>query len=174
MEGKISITQDELYQFLLDHNSTTIRLGELIGLNEVSLSSCFNHYKNNDGRPRYFTSRQIEAINTALPQMAFEVARRRVFFNAANNTSKSAKRIFDPGCVPQFKQVGEYFNLTALTIRVLGWGPRKKNAVIDSPANGCYGHITPDDVKALNDELDYVSHWLEHHEVMQNTNGEPF
>lgn len=168
MEQKITITQDELYEFLLAHNIVTIRLGEMIGLAEVSLSSCFKHHKNNDGRPRYFTRRQVEAINEALPRLSYEVARRRIVFNPANNTSKSAKRVFDPGCVPQFKAVGEYFNLSALTVRVLGWNKRKKDIVINSPSNGSYGHITPDDVKLINDELDYVSYWLSTRQVLQN------
>jgi len=166
MEAKILITQDELYQFMLAHNLVTKRLGELIGLTDVSLSSCFKHHKNNSGRPRRFTRRQVASINEALPQMAYEVARRRVFFNAANDTSKSAKRMFDPGCVEQFKRVGEYFNLTAMVVRVLGWTKQWKGNVINSPTNGSYGHITPEDVNAVNEELEYVSSWLGRHEVV--------
>lgn len=168
MIEKTTVTQDELYEFLLAHNVTTMRLGELIGLTDVSLCSCFKHHKNNSGRPRRFTPKQIADINSALPKMAREISNRRVTFNAANNTSKSEKRMFDPGCVEQFKRVGEYFSLTALTVRLLGWSKQRKSIVINAPGNGSYGHITPDDVDRINAELQEVSNWLLGHEVIPN------
>ena len=77
MEEKTQITQDELYRFMQSHNLIITRLGEKIGLGIGSMSACFNHFLAN-GEPRYFTSQSVAKINEALPQMAFEVERRRV------------------------------------------------------------------------------------------------
>lgn len=165
MEEKIQISQDELYQFLLEHNMIITRLGELIGLGIGSMVGCFKHLLAN-GEPRYFTRQSIAKINEALPQIAFEVERRRVVFNMANNQGKKKKSMFDPGCVEQLREVGQWFKVDALCQRVLGWKPVKSRKVLFAPSSTMYGHITPDDVRRINEELMFVSYWMQRHEVV--------
>lgn len=165
MEEKIQITQDDLYQFLLEHNMIITRLGELIGLGIGSMVGCFKHLLAN-GEPRYFTRQSIAKINEALPQIAFEVERRRVVFNMANNVGKQKKSAFDPGCVEQLKALGTYFKVDAMCQRVLWWKPVKSRKVLFAPSSTMYGHITPDDVRRVNEELMFVSFWLQRHEVV--------
>ena len=170
MEEKIQISQDDLYQFLLEHNMIITRLGELIGLGIGSMSACFKHMLAN-GEPRYFTRQSIAKINEALPQIAFEVERRRVVFNMANNVGKQKKSAFDPGCVEQLKEVGQWFKVDALCQRVLGWKPVKSRKVLFAPSSTMYGHITPDDVRRVNEELMFVSFWLQRHEVVADNDS---
>ena len=165
MEEKIQITQDELYQFLNDHNLIITRLGELIGLGIGSMVGCFKHLLAN-GEPRYFTRQSVAKINNALPQIAYEVERRRVVFNMANNTGKQKKAMFDPGCVEQLKALGTYFKVDAMCQRVLGWKPVKSRKVLFAPSSSMYGHVKPEDVCRINEELMFVSFWLQRHEVV--------
>ena len=170
MEEKIQISQDDLYQFLLEHNMIITRLGELIGLGIGSMSGCFKHLLAN-GDPRYFTRQSIAKINEALPQIAFEVERRRVVFNMANNVGKQKKSVFDPGCVEQLKEVGRWFKVDAMCQRVLGWSPVKSRKVLFAPSSSMYGHITPEDVRRINEEIMFVSYWMQRHEVVANNDG---
>lgn len=167
MEEKIQISQDDLYQFLLEHNMIITRLGELIGLGIGSMVGCFKHLLAN-GEPRYFTRQSIAKINEALPQIAYEVERRRVVFNMGNNVGKRKKSVFDPGCVDQFKALGQWFKVDAMCQRVLGWKPVKSRKVLFAPSSTMYGHITPDDVRRVNEELMFVSFWLQRHEVVSD------
>jgi hypothetical protein len=165
MEEKIRISQDELYQFMTDHNLIITRLGELIGLGIGSMSACFKHMLAN-GKPRYFTRQSVAKINEALPQIAFEVERRRVVFNTANNSSKQRKTMFDTGCVEQLKALGVYIKVDAMCQRVLGWKAVKSRKVLFAPSSTMYGHVTPEDVRRVNEELMFVSFWLQRHEVV--------
>lgn len=162
---KEQISQDELYQFMTDHNLIITRLGELIGLGIGSMSACFNHFLAN-GEPRYFTRQSVAKINQALSQIAFEVERRRVVFNTAVNADKQKKKVFDPGCVAQFKALGTHFKVDAMCQRVLGWKAVKVRKVLFAPSSTMHGHITQEDVRRMNDELQFVSFWLQHREVV--------
>lgn len=164
MEEKIQITQDDLRDFFNGHNLIVTRLGELIGLGIGSMSACFKHMLAN-GEPRYFTRQSVAKINQALPQIAYEVERRRVVFNMANIDEKK-KLQFDPGCVEQLKALGAYFKVDAMCQRVLGWKAVKSKKVLFAPSSPMYGHVTPDDVRRINEELMFVSFWLQRHEVV--------
>ena len=167
---KEQISQDVLYKFLTDHNLIITRLGEMIGLGIGSMSACFKHMLAN-GEPRYFTRQSVAKINEALPQIAFEVERRRVVFNMANNSSKQRKVQFDPGCVEQLKALGAYIKVDAMCQRVLGWKAVKVRKVLFAPSSTMYGHITPEDVRLVNEELMYVSFWLQRHEVVAESSS---
>lgn len=165
MEEKIQITQDELRDFMAAHNLIVTRLGELIGLGIGSMSACFNHFLAN-GEPRYFTRQSVAKINQSLPQMAYEIERRRVVFNIANTGDKPRKKVFDPGCVEQLRSLGDYFKIDALCQRVMGWKPVKSRKVLFAPSSAMHGHITQDDVRLVNEEIMFVSFWLQRHEVV--------
>ncbi len=148
---KAKMNQDELYQYLLSHNLTIKRLGELIGQCDTIMSSAFKHHKMN-GKPLYFSAVRLTRINEALPVMADEITSRLLKFNPENNISPLPNRRYDPGCVDQLRRVGDYFNIKGLTARVLGWTKAKKESVFTSVSKG-YGHITEADVTAINTEL---------------------
>lgn len=162
---KLQYSQDDLYQYLLAHNITVKRLGELINQSDTAMSSGFKHHIVN-GKRHSFPVFIIRRINEALPVMAREITARRVTFNPDNNISRRASQKFDPGCVEQFQRVGEYFNLTAILERVLGWSKRRKNDVICTPSSKVYGHITEDEVRVINTELLAVAGVLENIEVV--------
>lgn len=149
---KTEMNQDQLYQYILAHNLTVKRLGEMIGQGDAVMSCAFKHNKMN-GKPLYFSPARIARINEALPRMADEIQARLMQFHPENNISTVEGRYYDPSCVEQLRQVGEYFNVQGLTARILGWSKEKKASVLCSPANRNYGHITPEDVTAINTEL---------------------
>ena len=94
------MTQDQFYQFLLDHNLTISRLGELIGQSDVAMSQAFKHYIVN-GKPCYFSAEKLQRINDALPQWADAIQSRLMQFHSENNISTVASRCYDPSCIEQ-------------------------------------------------------------------------
>lgn len=148
---KATMTQDQFYQFLLDHNLTISRLGELIGQSDVAMSQAFKHYIVN-GKPCYFSAEKLQRINDALPQWADAIQSRLMQFHSENNISTVASRCYDPSCIEQLRSVGNHFNLTGLTARVLSWGASKKSSIF-TPSHKNYGHISQQDVTAINTEL---------------------
>lgn len=171
MEEKIKISDDELYQFLKDHNIIYTRLAEMIGLSTPSMTSCFKHLLSN-GVPRHFTRKSLELINQSLPQMAYEVERGRVVFNTASKDREQKGKSFDKGCVEQIRALGRWFKVDAMCQRVLGWKAVKSRKVLFAPSSPIYGHVTPDDVRHLNEELMFVSFWLQKHEVSTDNNAQ--
>jgi hypothetical protein len=167
MEEKKQISQDELYQFMLKHNLIITRLGEMVGLGIASMSACFKHMLAN-GEPRWFTRQTVAKINQALPQIAYEIECKRLTFNAANNIGKQHKSMFDPGCVEQLKALGTHFKVDAMCQRVLGWKEVSSRKILFAPSSSMYGHITPANVNAINEEIMFVSFWLQRHEVVAN------
>jgi len=167
MEEKKQISQDELYQFMLTHNLIITRLGEMVGLGIASMSSCFKHMLAN-GEPRWFTRKTVERINQALPQMAYEIERKRLVFNTSGNADSKRSQIFDPGCVEQLKDLGTYFKVDAMCQRVLGWKKVSSRKILFAPSSSMYGHITPANVSSINEEIMFVSFWLQRHEVVAN------
>lgn len=141
--AKSTMNQDELRDFLNAHNMTKKRLGELIGQPDTVLSSAFNHFVVN-GKPLYFSAERLARINEALPVMADEITARLMHFSGDGR--------FDKACAEQLRAVGDYFNLTKFTKRLLGWSKSKKDAVL-SPVHPGYGHVKKTDVTAINTEL---------------------
>lgn len=168
--GKAKMTQDELYQYFLEHNIIVRRIGELIGLSAAAMSHAFKHHIVN-GKPHYFPVKKVVLINAALPVMAKEIASRIMVFNPANNISTVPSRCYDPECLPQLRKIGDYFNLNGFTARVLGWSIPKKDSVF-SPANPNYGHISPSDVELINTELLAVAGMLGNIELLATPDGQ--
>lgn len=168
--GKAKMTQDELYQYLLEHNIIISRLGELVGLSDTAMSNAFKHHIVN-GKRHYFPAKKVVLINTALPVMAREIASRILVFNPANNISTVSSRCYDPECLPQLRKVGEYFSLIKFTARVLGWSLPKKDSVF-STANRNYGHISSLDAELINAELLAVAGTLGNIELLETPDGQ--
>lgn len=154
--AKSTMNQDELRDFLNAHNMTKKRLGELIGQPDTVMSSAFNHFVVN-GKPLYFSAERLARINEALPVMADEITARLMHFSGDGR--------FDKACAEQLRAVGDYFSITMLTKRLLGWSKSKKEGVL-SPAHPGYGHVKKTDVTAINTELLAVAGVLSNTEVV--------
>lgn len=165
---KVQMTQDQFYHLLLDRNLIISRLGALIGQSDVAMSQAFKHYIVN-GKPHSFSPDKLQRINDALPRWADSIQSCLMQFHPENNISTVPTRCYDPSCLEQLRSVGEHFNLTALTARILGWKKSKKESVF-TPTNKNYGHITQQDVIAINTELLSVAGVLRNIEVISNAN----
>lgn len=168
MMTKVQMTQDQFYHLLLDRNLIISRLGVLIGQSDVAMSQAFKHYIVN-GKPHSFSPDKLQRINDALPRWADSIQSCLMQFHPENNISTVPTRCYDPSCLEQLRSVGEHFNLTALTARVLGWKKSKKESVF-TPTNKNYGHITQQNVIAINTELLSVAGVLRNIEVISNAN----
>lgn len=134
------------------------------------MSQAFNHHIVND-KPHHFSPDKLQRINEALPQWADAIQSRLMQFHPENNISAVAGRCYDPSCLDQLRRVGEHFSITALTARILGWSKSKKESVF-TPANKNYGHISLEDVTAINNELLFVAKMLSSYEVVADTCAE--
>ena len=168
---KTKMNQDQLYQYLLTHNLTVKRLGELIGQSDVQMSNAFKHNIVN-GKPHRFPDFVVDRINEALPRMADEITDRLMRFHPENNISKMPGRCYDPSCLDQLRRVGKYFNVKGLTARILGWSRSKENAIFCS-SHSNYGHVTEADVTAINTELLAVAGVLRNIEIIHSSGETP-
>ena len=156
--------QDELREFFKAQNLTIKRLGEMIGQSDTAMSNALKHNKVN-GKPLYFNDEKLQRINDALPRLADEIESRLLTFHPEEKKSDLQRHEYSPSCVEQLRNVGEYFNITGLTFRVLGWKKNKKESVF-SQASTSYGYITASDVTAINLALMGVAGMLRRIEVV--------
>ncbi len=150
---KIRVTQDTLYEFLLDHDLKISRLAELIGKSTDVVFSCFKRHKDAYGHPRGFTDKNIKAINEALPVLASELNSRILTFGSEQTYTNMRNTTYDPALVGQIKELGKYFNITGLTWRVLGWNKFKKSSILSQKTSITYGCVKASDTVALNNEV---------------------
>ena len=163
---KIQVSQDTLYQFIIDHNLKLVRLAELTGMSEASINVCFKHYKGTNGLPRKFTNHGIQKINEALPQIAEALQGCILKFGSAQTFTNSRGSTYDPSLIEPMKRIGEWMNITALVMRVLGWSQDKKEATLISPSAKIYGCISREDADRMNAELLSVAAVLSSYEVV--------
>lgn len=164
-EQKMTVTEDELYEYLRKQGVKLIRLSELTGINEAAVNSCFRHHKNNNGVPRHFNQEQVTKINEALPLLAAQLRQKKMKFDRERAKTNRFGTAYDKGLIEPMKRIGEYLNLTALTERVLGWSKAKKDGVLVAPTSKYYGHISEADVRAVNTELLSVAGVLAEYEL---------
>ena len=162
---KIQVSQDTLRDFIRDHDLKLVRLAELTGLSEASINVCFRHRKGTNGLPRTFTSQNIQKINEALPQIADALQGCILKFGGETFENNRGKT-YDRALVKPMKKLGEWFKLTALVERVLGWNQDKKEATLVSPSSKRYGCITKEDADRINAELLSVATVLSSYEVV--------
>ena len=72
-QKKMQMSQDDLYQYLTDHDVKLSRLAELMGKSLPVLSSAFLHHKNNAGYERNFSVENIALLNQSLPILSDEL-----------------------------------------------------------------------------------------------------
>lgn len=149
---KVKVSQDFLYSYIQEHDINRSTIAALMGMDRSMINSCFKHHLDKYGKPRFFSANAIQKMNTALAQMADEMRGSVITFGSPQ-TYTNRGGTFDPACMPAVKALSRFFNLTAMTARVLGWTETKKNTVLSAPSSKIYGHITQDDINRLNAEL---------------------
>ena len=164
--GKVEVSQDTLYQYMLTHGIILSRLAELIGKSPEMVMSCFKHHKDGRGKSRYFSHANIVAINKALPMIADELRARLLTFGSKQTYTNQRGATYDPALVGPIKEIGKYLNITALVKRLLGWSKGKKSAVLVQASGEAYGCVSEADVVAINYELLAVAGVLSSYEVV--------
>lgn len=165
-QQKLQITQDVLYQYLLEHNVNLSGLAREMGANATMVGGCFKHTPDRHGKPRRFTPDTLPQLNEGLQRMAQHIRESLVGWGSDQMFTNKRGVTYDPGTMPQIKQLSAWFNLTLLLIRVLGWTESKKNVTFSAPTAGIYGCISQDDVNRINAELLAVSGVLSGYEVV--------
>lgn len=170
-------TQDELYEFLTNNDVIITRLGDLMGMTISMVASNFKHHVTRHGKPRSFNYQQVIKLNGALQQMAMNMRKCLLRYAGTEQKKGNLGKIYYPVLREQMNDgVGQYFNLVALTNRVLGWNRTKKRNVLEcnrenSKVSGC---ITGQEAELINKEILAVAGMLESHEIVCTTanNGE--
>ena len=163
---KLKVSQDVLYQYLLEHNVNISGLAREMDANVNFVGSCFKRTPDRHGKPRRFTPAVLPRLNAALPAFADKMRQSLLVFGSEQTYTNRLGTTYDPAVMSAVRNLSEFFNLTTLTWRVLGWNKDKKRAVMSTPSSGSYCHITQDDVNRLNAELLAVAGVLESYEVV--------
>lgn len=168
---KIKISQDTLYEYLQAHSVKMLRLSEMIGTDDDTVTSCFRHRKDRHGVPRRFSAENINRINNALPHLACELRERILNFGTPQVRTNTHGRTYDLGLIEPMKELGRYLNITNMTHRVLGWSQNKKSSVLCRPDVVTYGNISEQDVVLINQEVLSVAAVLDNYEVVAESDG---
>lgn len=166
MTQKEKVTQDELYKFLLKHDVKLSRLADMIGVVPEVVLSCFKHHNDWHGRPRKFNAEHIALLNDALQQLAEKLMDCRLEFGSASVYTNKNGNTYDPALIDPIKRIGKYLNITGMLQRVLGWSPSKKSNVLSRSSGKMAGHISMDDVVAINAELQSIANVLSGYEIV--------
>jgi hypothetical protein len=159
------VTQDCLYTYLTNHNINILGFSRLMGCSHGMVASCFLHHKDKNGVPRVFTLQALPKLNAALPALAAALVAGCVRFGSEETYTNRKGITYDPGTLPQLRELSRLVNLTAFLMRLLGWSEKKKNAIFSEPGSKVYGNITEADVAAINSELRAVARMLSGIEV---------
>lgn len=152
-QKKMQMSQDDLYQYLTDHDVKLSRLAELMGKSLPVLSSAFLHHKNNAGYERNFSVENIALLNQSLPILADELRQCVMTFGSDQTFTNKHGTTYDPALLEPIKRLGRYLNLVTLTERILGWNKTRKRNVLADTHSKVYGCISQSDMMALNAEL---------------------
>jgi len=170
MTQKEQVSQDDLYEFLKEHDVKISRLAEMIGMKKPEpLMSCFKHHNDWHGRPRKLNADHIAALNEALPRLSEELLNCRLKFDPERAETNTWGSTYDKGLVEPIKRIGNYLNITKMLERVAGWHNGKKCAVLSRPNGKMYGCVTKDDTVAINKELLSIAGVLERYELVEDS-----
>lgn len=165
-QKKMQMLQDDLYQYLTDHDVKLSRLAELMGKSLPVLNSAFRHHKNNAGYERNFSVENIALLNQSLPLLADELRQCLLTFGSDLTFTNKRGTTYDPALIEPIKQLGRYLNLVTLTERILGWNKTRKRNVLADTHSKVYGCISQFDMMTLNAELLSIAGVLEGTEVI--------
>ena len=168
---KVKVSQDTLFKFWTDHHLKMVRLAELTGLSKASMNVCFKHYVGRNGQPRVFTQDAINKINEALPQLAEKIRGCVMTFGSDKMYTNTHNNTYDPALVEPLKKVGEYINISAMLKSLLGWEPKKKDAILVTKVSKVYGNISESDMVTINNELLSIAGVLSSYEVVADSDS---
>lgn len=173
MKQKIKVSPDKLYSFMQEHNMMAYMLSHYMGVGESTVRACFRHEPRRNGKPLQFTEANIQKLNDALPQLATELRACLLSFGSERTFTNRCGKTYDPAVIEQVKNgMARFFNMRALTERLLGWNKQKCGARLASVGHQTYGHISREDADRLNDELMSVAGVLDCYEVVIESNKE--
>ena len=162
-------TQDELYDFLTSNDVTITRLANLMGMTIGMVASNFKHHATRHGKPRSFNYQQTVKLNEALQQLAKNMRQCLLRYAGTGHKEGNLGKVYYPALREQINDgVGQYFNLVALTHRVLGWNRTKKRNVLEcnEESSKASGRITAQEADLINKEILAVAGMLESHEIV--------
>lgn len=164
--NKVKVTQDVLYQFLVEHNVNLSGIAREMQANPTLVAGCFKRNLDRHGKPRRFTPETLPRLNEAIDNFSARLRGNLIQFGSEQTFTNNWGKTYDPGVLPSLKTLSQYFNLTAFIIRVLGWNERKKNATMSAPSSPAYGCVSKNDVNRINAELLAVAGVLGNYEVV--------
>lgn len=171
MKQKMKVSPDKLYQFMQEHNMMAAVISQYMGVGESIVRACFRHEPRRHGKPLQFTDANIQKINDALPLMAADLRGCLLTFGSEQTFTNRCGKVYDPALAEQVKEgMARFFNMRALTERLLGWNAQKCKARLASVNHQTYGHVSREDVDRLNDELISIASVLECYEVVIDNN----
>lgn len=163
---KIKISPDFLYKYLQEHNFTISMLAKKMDVSNAIVTKSFRHDLNRHGKPISLSKTNIERMNLALEQIAEELRGLIIPFGSEQTYTNQLGNTYDPSTLQAIQKVGKYFNLKAMTERVLGWNKTKRDTVLSVKSSKVYGNVTQDNVSRINAELLSVAGVLSSYEVV--------
>ena len=168
MEKK-KVSQDFLYQFILERGVNVSVLADLMGMSATMVNGCFRHNKDKDGNARNFPERTLPKLNAALVAFAEELNNRKIRFGSDKVYASSRGTTYDPAVVDEVKNLLPYLKIKQFLHHSLGWSIPKTRAVIHSPTSKGYGLVTESDVNAINAAITEIVIVLDSIEVVPDS-----
>ena len=163
---KVKVTQDVVYQYMLEHNVSLSDLAREMQANATMVAACFKRNADRNGKPRHFTAATLPRLNEGLSKFAAQMRQCVIPFGSNQVYTNHWGATYDPATVEPIRQLANYFNLTALVVRVLGWSKTKKSAIISDVHSKAFGCVSRDDVNRLNADLLAVAGVLSSSEII--------
>ncbi len=163
---KVKVSQDYLYEFLKEHNMTIAMIAKKMGASESIVRNSFQRNPNRHGNAMCFSAANLLKLNSALEEIADELRESVVAFGSDQMFTNQRGTTYDPGTLPGLQRVGEYFNMKALTERLLGWNKTKRDITLSVKSSPMYGRVTQADVNLINTELLAVAGVLSSYQVV--------
>jgi hypothetical protein len=167
---KVKVTQDVLYQFIVEHNVNLSGIAREMQANPTLVAGCFKRNLDRHGKPRRFTPETLPRLNEGINRFAEKLQQSIIPFGSDQVFTNNRGTTYDPGAIQAVKNLSQYFNLTAFILRVIGWNETKKNATLSAPSSKAYGCISRDDANRINAELLAVAGVLMNYEVVIEEN----
>lgn len=167
----LKISQDCLYKYLKEHNVIISRVADEMGMSKSIVNACFLHRNNRHGNPLCFTVENVKKLNESLHTLSEKLRSCVLKFGTAKMYTNKHGRTYDPGMIEPVNRLGEYLNMTAVMECLLGWRKSKKQNVFGAPTAKNYGHISLEDVNAINMEIISVASFFDSVEVVPDENA---
>lgn len=168
---RLKISQDVLYKYLKEHDVKISRVADEMGMAPCTVTTCFQHRNNRHGNPLSFTVENIKKLNDSLHTLSEKLRSCILKFGTDKMYTNKHGRTYDPGMIEPINRLGEYLNITAVIIRLLGWIRSKKKSVFEASTAKNYGNISEKDVNAINMEIISVASFLDSVEVVPDENA---